>query len=159
MSVLYVQPHYPFIDATIEIEDAFDPETPDFWKRVLVGDLQFEPAQLRAAYEANLERVLPYVAELLEKLAGKTVVTADHGNVLGDRARSLPIREWGHPSKLWIPELTKIPWLVTVSHPRPEHTSEPPTADVSLAQHDVEPDVDDSETHLREHLKHLGYTQ
>jgi hypothetical protein len=157
--VHYVQPHYPFIEAPIEIDDSFNPETPDFWKRVLVGDLHFEPAELRAAYEANLERALPHVADLLEELAGKTVVTADHGNMLGDRARPLPMREWGHPSKLWIPELTKVPWLVSVSHPRPEHTSEPPTANMSLAPEDGDAELDDSETHLREHLKHLGYTQ
>ena len=46
-------------------------------------------------YEVNLERALPHVVELMANLSGKTVVIADHDNIVGERAFPLPIREWG----------------------------------------------------------------
>ena len=154
--VHYIQPHDPFIDAPIAIDDAFDPETPDFWRRVYVGDLEYEPAVLREAYVDNLRRTLPHVRRLVDARHGKTVVTSDHGNLLGDRAFPVPVREWGHPSALWQSELTTVPWLVDVTHPRPEVVSEEPAAAADLAGSGRrDPDIDEEE--LEEHLRNLGY--
>jgi hypothetical protein len=154
--VHYIQPHYPFVDAPIDIDDAFDPETPDFWRRVLVGDLSYDPALLREAYVENLRRALPAVRRLLDGRRGKTVVTSDHGNLLGERAFPVPIREWGHPASLWLPALTRVPWLVTVSHPRPDITSDPPATGVSLSTSAEDRPAVDEEA-LDEHLRNLGY--
>jgi hypothetical protein len=157
--VHYVQPHYPFIDSSIDIDDAFDPDTPDFWRRIYDGDLSYSPNLLREAYVANLERALPHVQDLLAGLDGKTVVTSDHGNMLGDRAFPVPVQEWGHPPKLWVSELTRVPWLEYVDPPRRNVVAEPPVRD-SLSLHggsDTGDRVDDEQ--LADHLRHLGYKQ
>jgi hypothetical protein len=151
--VHYVQPHYPFIEGPIDIDDAFDPETPDFWNRVLFGDLDYDESTLRRAYTDNLERALPHVVDLLAGVQGRTVVTSDHGNMLGTRSFPVPHREWGHPPKLWVSELTDVPWLVHESGDRPAITSDPPTVNTSLLPDDGE------ETDVHEHLRHLGYVE
>jgi len=62
---------------------------------------------LQKAYEKNLETALYFVRELVPSLRfGKIVVTADHGELLGEK------RFWGHgPPKPRIPKLTTVPWL------------------------------------------------
>jgi len=158
--VHYVQPHYPFIDGPIDIDDAFDPETPDFWNQVMFGDSDYDSATLRQAYRANLKRALPHVRELLDSLDGRTVITSDHGNMLGSRSFPVPHREWGHPPKLWISVLTDVPWLVHESGTRRTVTSERPTRGMSLADDDtVHPEDDTLETDVQEHLRHLGYAE
>jgi len=64
----------------------------------------------RKKYEENLEFVLKYVKELVEFIpSGKIVITADHGELLGDRF-------WfgykiGHHPYLKYKELKEVPWL------------------------------------------------
>jgi hypothetical protein len=61
---------------------------------------------LRRAYELNLQIVLGYVAKLVDFLEGKVVITADHGELLGEEAKC------GHPCNAGnIPLLVEIPWL------------------------------------------------
>jgi len=48
----------------------------------------------------------------MRELGGKTIVTADHGNMVGERAFPIPFREWGHPRGVYTPELVDVPWLV-----------------------------------------------
>jgi hypothetical protein len=49
------------------------------------------------AYRENLDIVLGEVEPLLRDLTGKTVVSADHGELLGDRERPIPIRTYRIP--------------------------------------------------------------
>jgi len=58
----------------------------------------------RKAYENNLRIVLHYVNELIKNLHGKIVITADHGELLGERG-------YGHPMRRRFPELIEVPWL------------------------------------------------
>lgn len=60
---------------------------------------------LRKAYEENLKVVLNHVAELLPKLHDKIVITADHGELLGEGGL------YGHPTGLRVPAVVEIPWL------------------------------------------------
>ena len=43
---------------------------------------------------------------------GRTVVTADHGQLLGERVGPIPIRYHGHRRGVHVEELLKVPWLV-----------------------------------------------
>jgi hypothetical protein len=61
------------------------------------------------AYKENLRHVLKNVEDLLEIINGKTVITSDHGNLIGDRLSPIPVRGYGHPSGLRAPELVKDP--------------------------------------------------
>lgn len=58
------------------------------------------------AYEKNLEQVLEHVEELSNILEGKTVVTADHGDLLGENGL------YGHPGNSNLKVLRKVPWDV-----------------------------------------------
>lgn len=64
-----------------------------------------------ALYERNLRIVLPFVKDLLAKLPGRTVVTADHGEAFGERVGLL--RLYGHGAGARIPVLVQVPWLVS----------------------------------------------
>jgi hypothetical protein len=156
--VHYIQPHYPFLEGPIEVEDAFDPETPDFWRQVYVGESAFDASTLREAYVSNLRRALPHVRRLVDELSGRTVVTSDHGNLLGDRTFPVPVREWGHPRLLWDEQLTTVPWLVDTTGQRPDIEPEPPTTGVTLGEAE-EPDSPADDERLAEHLRDLGYKQ
>jgi len=62
---------------------------------------------LRRAYEMNLKKVLEEVKNLLPCLSGKVVVTADHGEFLGEN------RCFTHTPESENPLLVDVPWLVT----------------------------------------------
>lgn len=62
---------------------------------------------LRNVYKNNLRYVLKYVKRLVEISSRKTVVTADHGELLGERG------EYDHPHDMHsVSELKVIPWLI-----------------------------------------------
>lgn len=60
---------------------------------------------LRQAYEENLRIVLSHVASLIKHLHGRIIVTADHGELLGEKGM------YGHPQGKSFPELREVPWL------------------------------------------------
>lgn len=132
--VHYMQPHYPFIG---EVGDRIDHrghnsrmdgdtfETDTIWKRLRNGE-DIDVSLVRRAYAENLDIVLDHVEELLEALSGRTVVTADHGNLIGDRMSPVPVRGYGHERGLRSPELVDVPWLIVDDGPRPRIRSEPP---------------------------------
>lgn len=114
--VHYIQPHYPFIDARTDFDKApltgAEDGRENVWNLLLRGTLDVDRDEIRRLYEENLERALPSVESLLGDLGGRTVVTADHGNMIGERAVPIPIREWGHPRGIYTEELVAVPWLV-----------------------------------------------
>ncbi|MFB6215433.1 MAG: hypothetical protein ABEJ72_00460, partial [Candidatus Aenigmatarchaeota archaeon] len=83
--VHFMQPHPPFVNSDIEqvpnrieaIGQAFNES-----QRAEKGEI--ERKTVIQDYRENLEFVLPYVDNLAEKLSGRTVVTADHGEILGE---------------------------------------------------------------------------
>ena len=66
---------------------------------------------LKEAYADNLKLVLKYVSELVKTLPYTIVITADHGELLGEGGR------YSHPSASKNPLLREIPWL-TISKKR-----------------------------------------
>lgn len=144
--VHYLQPHYPYLGPTGQ--EHFDNDSLDFFNRVMNGDVDIETETLRRAYRENLEVALPSVERLFESLQGKTVVSADHGEMFGERSFPLPMREYGHPSGIHTEELTKVPWHVHDEGPRKEITGGEAT---STDQDDVATEV------VEERLRDLGY--
>jgi hypothetical protein len=149
--VHYMQPHYPFVDS----ETAFDKghltggRRENVWSQLLHGTLDVERGDIWRIYEANLERALPHVEELMDALDGKTVVTADHGNMVGERAFPIPIREWGHPRGIYTKELVEVPWLIHEGGPRREIRAEAPTTRAEAVDDDV----------VADRLRNLGYAE
>lgn len=106
----YIQPHVPYVGPTGVAE--LPTEYMNIWRAVREGKVDVPLETARTAYRENLELVLPDVATLLAEFTGRTVVTADHGELLGERDSPIPIRRFGHPSHTNIEALVKVPWLV-----------------------------------------------
>lgn len=133
--VHFMQPHFPFIGdrgecinhSGINPEAANDDASWDaynVWSQLRYGRADRHRAW--AAYRENLELVLPHVEELAASLSGKTVVTSDHGNMVGERTGPLPARAFGHPPGLRTPELNEVPWFEFPCNDRREVTAEQP---------------------------------
>ncbi|QLD87077.1 hypothetical protein HWV23_15545 [Natronomonas halophila] len=116
----YMQPHYPFINNPefqfiswsegSEVGKKARHEAHHIWDAVESGIVEFQEAW--RAYQGNLEVVLESVWDLLEELPGKTVITADHGNAIGERSFPIPVKTYGHPRGLRLSSLVRVPWGV-----------------------------------------------
>lgn len=109
LMIHYIQPHHPFMGPTGR--KYFKHRTAHM-NEVLNESDHMTPQLVRKAYTENLDMVLSSVAELLPSLPGKTVISADHGEMLGERHDFVPIRDYGHHPKMYNEVLTKVPWHV-----------------------------------------------
>lgn len=152
----FMQPHYPFLGETGQsLEhrghqkdvDAPQLDQPSVWEVLQWGkNKSVTEKKVWKAYRENLKIVLDHVGDLLEVVDGRTILTADHGNLIGDRLYPIPVRGYGHPSGLRSPELVKVPWHIIESESRRTITSEPP-----------QESVDRDENNVKEQLSALGY--
>lgn len=151
--VHYLQPHYPFIGAdenyNMDVGDELlNPNEDACWDQIMTGEFSdIDVDQVWAAYRDNLNKVLPHVEKLLHNLPGKSVVTSDHGNMIGERAWPIPIKEWGHPHGIYTKELVKVPWLIFENGVQKDVISDPPDTD----------DNDIADGIVEERLSNLGY--
>lgn len=110
MVVHYMQPHHPFIDS--DIQTSLSPKGFGEMGRESVWDLlragKVDRDRVWEDYRTNLEYALNDVSRLLENIdADQVVITADHGNSVG---------EWGlygHYRNVPLPEMKRVPWCVT----------------------------------------------
>lgn len=93
--VHFIQPHRPFVDNSIE-------EKGDVYRLAELGKIPQEEVQ--KAYEKNTELLKEHVEKLVEELDGKTVVTADHGELLGENGM------YDHFRKSDAKGLREVPW-------------------------------------------------
>ena len=131
----FMQPHYPFIGPKGDSLDhrGYHPDEKDRHKSFSVWDelqyktADFELSEAIEAYEENLTIVLDKIQPLLQCMGGKTVITADHGNLLGERIGPIPVKGFGHPRGLRTPELVEVPWF-TIDGERRQIVSEKPVS-------------------------------
>ncbi|WP_147376628.1 alkaline phosphatase family protein [Halopiger aswanensis] len=100
-------------------------------------------AQIHEVYIENLKLVLEYAEKLANELNGKTVISSDHGENLGNPGGVFSPK-YGHNG--YSPEVRFVPWMEFEYEQRKSVTSETP----------VESESVDDET-VREQLEHLGY--
>lgn len=115
----YMQPHTPFIG-----EYQLTDEEAKHHEDLLSKGNSWE--EIEKAYRSNLRRVLESVEELLEHIDGRIVITADHGEALG---------EWGlsmHPHSIYIKELVEVPWFVINQGERPKIIGEGSVAGIDV---------------------------
>ncbi|OYR54034.1 hypothetical protein DJ73_06075, partial [Halorubrum sp. Ea1] len=86
------------------------------------------------------------VEELVGGTEGRTVVTSDHGNLIGERIAPLDGKRYGHPLQTDVDGLRRVPWLVVEGSARRRVESEPPRENE---------DIDGSV--VRNRLSDLGY--
>jgi len=87
-----------------------------------------------AAYRESLSIVLNSVNELLDGLNGKSVITADHGELLGEKPCFLLPKSFGHDNLPRTEKLCKIPWFVVDGGESRRITKEPPIKSDSMDQ-------------------------
>jgi len=114
----FVQPHVPFIGEIgrekfpINTSDSATNEwnaARNFWPSIRRGERDHSRSDLQQAYRENIELTIDTVLPALKRIEGKTIITSDHGQLLGERISPIPIREYGHPAGLYVPELVETP--------------------------------------------------
>lgn len=97
----YMQPHTPYFSSSENYEELSDLEKhPHSYKKEEVWE----------AYLDNLRFVLDEVKVLLENVDGSVVITADHGELMGEMGVN------DHPVGHIHPKLRKVPWIRTTGH-------------------------------------------
>jgi hypothetical protein len=152
--VHYIQPHFPFIQSDTDfdkghLDKPVSEREDNMWIQMMKGNLAVSRNEVWQLYQDNLLTTLPHVYDLLDETSGKSVVTADHGNIIGERAFPIPIREWGHPRGIYTEELVTVPWLVHNSGQRRSIKPSEPVRDTT--------DIEDSV--VEDRLEQLGYKQ
>lgn len=141
--VHYLQPHQPYIGPTGREHFEVSPGLRETLHRSQASD-----DLLWTAYQENLNLVLESVGDLLPDLEGRTVITADHGEMLGERGSPIPVRTYGHFGGLYLDELVTVPWNIVKGQVRKEVVPEAPTKDASNRTESKQVD---------ERLRELGY--
>lgn len=142
--VHYMQPHFPFLGSTGEsfehagIDSTADPdEHANPWLDLIpMGDV--DPERVRRAYRENYSVVWNHVEELLAKVRGKVVITADHGNLIGERTWPIPIKTYGYPNGIRHPNLQRVPWVVVQSGDRRAIETGPPEQGGTFSEREVD---------------------
>lgn len=111
----YMQPHYPFLSSSVPTgrikNDGFQFAS-TIWQQKRYNLTSYTDDEVWRMYRENLEIVLESVWDLLDTVGGKSVITADHGNLVGDRIFPFPTKEYGHPAEYFVRKLTEVPWYV-----------------------------------------------
>ena len=152
----FMQPHYPFIGKLGRqidhrgYENGFGGtkiDSTSIWTALRSGEKSLELDRVRTAYEENLEVVLKEIGDLLRQMEGKIIITADHGNLLGEYLWPVPLRDYGHPKNTNLPELRYVPWYTVKKGDRPQIVADQPIGDHQSTHSNV---IDDR-------LESLGY--
>lgn len=151
--VHFNQPHGPFLGETGR-RYTFGPGNKPMSERNWLDDLRIRLETERIphdawwdAYVETFEIVEDAVEELLPELPGRTVVSSDHGKLLGERGSPIPFRLYNHLMGYYHEKLVTVPWLVHESGKRRETTVGTPTTDDAKV---------DSRT-VSDRLSDLGY--
>lgn len=113
------------------------------WNALRYGELARDEAW--EAYIQTLERAYASVQRVAENTNGKVVVSADHGELFGERERPVPVRGYGHPPNVRATDLEMVPWHVISDENRRTVTPDPPEKEA------------DPESAVEDRLEALGY--
>ncbi len=128
----FMQPHRPYLGPMAEkLRERVDlvgydnaSDGVQIWGAAKQGDVSV--SEIRKAYSESLDIVLEHVENLLENINGKSVITSDHGEMLGERIFPFANRLWGHSEGISTPTLREVPWLVISTEQRRTVCSDPP---------------------------------
>jgi len=132
----YLQPHQPYIG-----EFGKEKFTPQENLKTTAQQSNITREDIIKGYKENLLLALNEVNRLLGNIPGKTVITADHGEFLGERVLGIPL--YGHFEGYYRKELVEVPWCIIEGDRREIEESVPET--------------DEIDGSIDEDLKALGY--
>ncbi|WP_459194154.1 alkaline phosphatase family protein [Halosimplex sp. J119] len=149
--VHFIRPHHPFLGETAQqLFNGREDQPSSLYNQIWSSEVDISDETLETLYRENLELVLPKVEELMNTFRGKTVVSADHGELLGDRVGPLKMKAYGHHRGIHVEELTKVPWLEYQTGERREIKSDDPIPEPDRSFSMGAKSVDDR-------LRDLGY--
>ena len=140
--VHYMPPHAPFLHCPRKYDldnKAWGGDSHDTWFGLNEG--RFDLEEVWEDYGQNLLAVLDEVEKLITHVDGKVIVTADHGNAVGE------FGVYGHPEYVPLPSLKRVPWVEAEGQGVAYDTTKFDTPNVNS-------DPDDAVT---EKLEALGY--
>jgi hypothetical protein len=148
----FVQPHVPFIGPKGreidhqgmgggELLNGRQRELDSVWNRVIRGKLDHD--EVWDAYVENLEMTMPHIEQLVDKLHGKSVISADHGQAFGEWG------QYGHGS--WVEPVYNVPWFEVESDDRKTITKGEETVSTYM--------LDSDEEEITARLQDLGYLE
>lgn len=153
--VHYMQPHYPFIghpelnyanydfdDVGLDSTDRSQGSVSSVWEALRRG--MVDKKSVWEGYRDNLRAVIPEVQKLVSNIDDQTIITSDHGNVLGERSWPVPLPTYGHPDNLRLSPLIDVP-LVRID------------GEIRSATDDGTNSVEQESTNLHDRLADLGY--
>lgn len=131
----YMQPHQPYFSTSNKFSELTKLEKNPI-SHIKSGEFQ----TVWEAYLDNLRFVLDDVEILLQNIDGEVVITADHGEMMGEMGL------YAHPTGHLHPKLRKVPWVRTDTH------------DIETKHPDVELEgVNKNTKASMEQLEALGY--
>lgn len=155
MIVHYMQPHHPFVtdpmDEGLPRNEFGSTPWDNVWHRLRQGAVERD--RVWSGYRDNLRYVLDSVDILLKNVdAQRAIITADHGNLLGEYGL------YAHPDYVPVPALKRVPWCVTTA--TDEHTLDPDVQGPATESEATE-NTDDAqeEVSVEDRLEDLGYKQ
>lgn len=95
----FMQPHEPFIGSDLDFPRKI---SADVWLHAELGLV--DDQEVKKAYAQNLDSVMHDVWSLVDQLSGKTVISADHGELLGEHGF------YGHYGEVDLNSLREVPW-------------------------------------------------
>jgi hypothetical protein len=151
----YMPPHRPYVDenGNIIVDFKTKHETDTFLN--LVHRSTGKPGHLtkqeiQDAYRSSVEYILDHIERLLQELEGLTIISADHGELLAERSRPIPIIEASHPEGVYMDQLVKVPWFKIKSGERREiREADAPHESITESKEVTE--------EVNENLRNLGY--
>mgnify|MGYP002761863009 CR=1 FL=1 len=99
----FMQPHRPFVTSDIEMEGMsieLDVDNQGIYSMVRRNEVS--KSKVKELYDENLQYVLRELGEL--DISGKSIITADHGEMLGENG------VYAHPCGYGLKHLREVPW-------------------------------------------------
>ena len=119
--------------------------------RERLADGYLSDQELQQAYRENLREVLGEVKRLISYLDCPIVISADHGEHLGEHKNEIP--RYNHPNRTH-PVLREVPWFIVGDDSKnQESLSEVPDSPELLPGVNVEPSMEE----VKRHLEYMGY--
>jgi len=150
----YMQPHEPHLGETAQRLET-EHEQPEFNDASGFGGLNRQNAskkifdlyennrisrsELRDSYRETLQIVESHVNDLVDELKGKSVITSDHGENLGESRYGMALTGHGPQSK----EIRFVPWMELPYRDRKETTKDSPIGFQHLEREYVEDRLSD----------------
>jgi hypothetical protein len=136
-----MQPHAPFLNSLGKYDsinkNKGEGNSQNVWSGLQQG--KYTKEEIWSDYGQNLRMVLDEVKRLVNNIDGSVVISADHGNAIGE------FGIYGHPGYVPVPALKRVPWVRLDA--ADNWTVEP--------ENPIKPGL--SNTQVEEHLQDLGY--